>query len=761
MRNRTWLILLLVFLGTVTLPIRPAGQAATVEAAPQTAVPNSAPTPVAPSVPALDLLEDFLQIERPAPSAAGAHAPGRAERLAAIAKQAHGRYTFEALIATIPDPVDSHARWTFDRYLDSIRRGAESSGFMLDRFGPASWWQSAEPPAAAATISGPTTVAPVLPPRPVRGPRHEHEPGLVLLRHGDGVRLLLVMLVPETATQGIYGIAMRSALDTARALQQPGTTIRILGPWYSGSVPSLGLALDLWRSHQPNAPRIRIVSGTADTLSNRALIRPSNDRGESDVSYAATVVPNSVLMRVLAEHLTEAPRFRPVRIAILAESNTTFGQALVANIKKAIEAKAGASEKASTSANSVATVDVFSFPMHISRLRVAAEEARASAARREPVGQTATPLRSDPQTLFTDVLPPMTPGSTASSSELALADMLATVRRRHVDYIGILNTDARDRIFLAREIARHAPDTQLFMLAGDILYLHPDAHASLRGAILIGTYPLHLPAQQWASHDPTKPQMLFANNGSEGVYNAALALLAHTADGEPEGQSDSVLLDYGRQEAYGARDPERAFQVPSVWISTVGRDGLWPVREVRWFVNASAEERAYVFAAKSPRARPLRATSSLSPSHWAVGGFLLLGLAGLTQMFLFWLPRLAPGLKLSQDHPGPAGPGGMLRVAAHLLRRDAACATISRRLPGEPHLAVPDGHTAVGAVAGCWCPGRMADRPASRAGGDALAAGCGGRVAGAGHDLHVLPRGGDDDRQLASQAPRRSAARPH
>ncbi|MEP7347108.1 MAG: hypothetical protein ABI877_17695, partial [Gemmatimonadaceae bacterium] len=45
-----------------------------------------------------------------------------------------GAYGVNAVIATIPDPYDSHQDWFYDAYLESFRRAFAAAGYVPDRF---------------------------------------------------------------------------------------------------------------------------------------------------------------------------------------------------------------------------------------------------------------------------------------------------------------------------------------------------------------------------------------------------------------------------------------------------------------------------------------------------------------------------------------------------------------------------------------------------------------------------------------------------
>src|SRR5262249_15972303 len=113
------------------------------------------------------------------------------------------------------------------------------------------------------------------------------------------------------------------------------------------------------------------------------------------------------------------------------------------------------------------------------------------------------------------------------SIELVVSGLLSTIARENIRYVGLLATDVRDRIFLAREIRRHCPDTVLFTFSADLLYLHTDSGLDFHGMLVVSPYPLLNMNQLWT--DPSRgvrSRVQFPTYTAQGIYNATLALLA-------------------------------------------------------------------------------------------------------------------------------------------------------------------------------------------------------------------------------------------
>ena len=315
------------------------------------------------------------------------------------------------LIATVPDPIDSNTRWQFDPMYDSLQRGISATGYVLDRFYIPDWDSTRNPDTDAR----------------VGNRLHERLPGVVLFRKSTEGRpeLLVLFLVFETATSGVHQEAFGNAVWTAAHWASSDTlTVRVVGPMFSGSIPSLGRAMESVRARVPNsAVRYRVITGAATSAGNAealaAIVR-------TDVSYSATVLNDEELLSALGAFFDGRVERR--RMAVLVEGNTTYGSAL----RTMLEGNRLCTEGCA----------ILPFPLHISRLRgVAATGASASA----PADLTRNiPLLLDEPVLPRDQVPPMAPRLTSSSTDVALAGILSTIDREHLTVVGLFATDARD-----------------------------------------------------------------------------------------------------------------------------------------------------------------------------------------------------------------------------------------------------------------------------------------------------------------------------
>lgn len=506
----------------------------------------------------------------------------------------------QCLIATVPDPEHSRLPFLFDIYLDAIQRAAETAGFVQDRIKMP--WKKERTP-----------IEPVLTVAEKKAAREERErmervPGMILFRHeGKGTsnrKLLLLFLVGETPTGGIYKNAMTNALQQA-AKFTPGKApeFRLLGPALSGSATSISLCVRNWLHTLPADihPTLTFI-GTATAL-NRQKFKDDMLRDQparATITWHGTVIPDDVARRAFYQHLLgkletiknpASNASQEYEVAFLTEGSTAYGQSQRPDKLKAPEA---------VNHDSIKVLNL-TFPLHIARLRSVTWKNGGSrnASNKAPFNlqssMTPLPLEEDQETTI-----PVFSAVSASYAEVALATILEEIERQKIRYLGIAATDVRDRLFLAHEIRRHSPNLVLFFMSSELLFLHPEVNRELQGSLLVSTYPLAPQNKLWSqSYSQQGKWLQFPVQSAQGVYNATLALLKHEA----------AMQEYETPIFGKSTEQETTGPYPTLWLSVVGRDNIWPLATlpVSEHLSALQEERekgvkpdTYVFARTIP-----------------------------------------------------------------------------------------------------------------------------------------------------------------
>ncbi len=558
------------------------------------------------------------------------------------------------LVATLPDAVDSHTGWQFDPMLDAIQQAITADDYLLDRFHlPDS---DAERDSGASAAKQTRRV-------------HEKEPGVVVFRkHRDDRRedpghredpkkdreLLVLLLVQESPTAGVHEAALVSALNligrwNARAerpaagLAEDDRVFRILGPTFSGSAESLRQILRKLSFTTLKDARVRFVSGSATSrLNKEALENALPNR----VVFQATVQPDDTLLCRQGDYLREAGWLRPV--AVLFEANTQYGRQLSEELVRCPDLRSASMSDRTAIKRIMARIwgstespfsesDIIKlpFPMNISRLRATAQSIKPGAPDPWGLPSRFRPLALDEPGNPTDQLPVLSPKTTASYMELALAGLLQTLPREGIGTVALMATDSRDKLFLAQQINEYSPDVAIFTAESDSLYIHPDYSSYLRGTLVASTYGLFNANQRWSyPQEGSSSRLQFATGSAQGVYNATLALLDYDTEGRPVPMDAHVppLVEYG---APGQKCSPTCG--PPVWISVVGRDGSWPVR---FYPDERGGENGYVFQVR-PQTPIAGATAADPPGVSRVGFSPPLFTALLTfltvAIVIFWL----------------------------------------------------------------------------------------------------------------------------
>ncbi len=492
-----------------------------------------------------------------------------------------GQYSIRFLIATLPQPTSPPLRYLFDSELHALEAAAGTANYYLDSF-DLPWLAEGNDLSGSAQVGADPSVAPGAD----EADRWKRDSGVILFRQEH--QLLVVFVIAETPTRGINQVALRDALDQIAWLKgwedsaqrqpspyleaavkrlkhehdtlgDPANEVRIVGPAFSGSASSLRNVLEDWRRSpivRLNAPKdliIRIVSGTATAIPPGALsVSSDKDSNFPTVVFKTVQIPDSVLWsRIVVDALKlgDGPRETSAtksadgdgapEIAVL-EENTDYGRAANDEEKRGILK--------------------MTFPLHISELRSAHQGAQGPGVSAPDLGRQNLALPDEASQQRRDVIPPVSPRA-AIYDELLMDNLLTTIRRERIRYVGIVATDVEDLVYLAQQIRAYCPDTVVFTTSADIRFLHSEVNSDLRGMLVIGTYPLFNQLQNWTfPFEGESERKIFSSDLAHGVYNATVALLGR----------HKSMLDYGAP--FVTSPPS-----PVVQIGVVGRDDIWPL----------------------------------------------------------------------------------------------------------------------------------------------------------------------------------------
>ena len=495
-------------------------------------------------------------------------------------------YDVRFLIATVPDYVDSSSGWRADHVVGAIQSAMSENGYLLDRFRLIDWVRRDKDEKNDVMTASRL---------------HEKEPGALIFRSRNKTttepvnvtnRLEVVLLVPETPTGGLHREAFRSAVALNALWNQLVKTrgpLRVIGPGFSGAIPSL--ALELKEISAPDSPAANSFSSfnvvsTATADENQEIF----EKLAPAVNFSTTTRRSSDLITALVRTLG---RLNPdwetgQHVALLYESNTAFGSSSALTTDKWRPQR------------------TYPFPLHIAQLMADSQPSASPTVTLTPKSAVELTLRDT--TPPSDQLPALRPQMTSPVVESEINGMLDAIQHEGITAVGIIATDERDVLFLARLLKRQAPNVQLFFTGSNLLYLHPSYLPYMRGALVGSTYPLSLPVQRMFLPPPsTNNQLppdnrrrLFQSMVAEGVFDATQRQLGSRG-----------LADYCDPATIGVSEC-----TPAAWVSVIGDDGFW---RIDWQVTE--------LDAKKPAKVPAQVTAE------GLGAVVPLPLPGPTRLF--------------------------------------------------------------------------------------------------------------------------------
>jgi hypothetical protein len=474
----------------------------------------------------------------------------------------------QAMIAVAPDPVHTHMALGFDRAIEAIQLAAGSANYVIDRYWLPWRWSAEASQDDSKSMQIPSgTLA------------REEQPGLLLFRwNGDSNELrpkvLYVFVVAETATAGINGKQFGNAVDYWQQICSPpssaqngcvdSSTIRIMGPTFSGSLASLRRLTD-----GKNQPHFIAYSGTLssiDAARNQGLLPES----------ATTSPPNLLLKSFVRDTESGICDFiawnqgvhraweKEERVAIFFEAATSYGGAT---------SKSNGSD-GSKDNNNGCNYTTLRYPREISILRNAYQALGstppASADKAVSAVNPHLALNLADSTSGSDEPPEFSGTLSPLSKETVLMNIAEELRRRQYRNIGIVGSNTLDVLFLGAFLRKAVPDARLFTFGSDLMFEHGTDIVPYIGTLSVTTYPMIGRNLGWVGASSRNPGRLpFADQYEEGQYNAARRTIIEELFGGQPSQLYEFQRPFPNLSEPSAQPPQ--------WLTVVGNGGYWPV----------------------------------------------------------------------------------------------------------------------------------------------------------------------------------------
>ncbi len=481
------------------------------------------------------------------------------------------------LIATVPNPELTHLSLSFDRYVESITWALDDGDLDKESYSFDSYWFPwRNDLKEEADLEKRTTAE-------KEREKRSDTPGILLFRrnlqHPDANYphperdLLLVFLVGETPTSGINRAAFEKAWSYATKLagtelpicrnakSNSGSCVAIVGPSFTGSLPSLKLVLE--KAHTTGYESF-VISGAVTGED------PSTKNLPDNTHFCTTIETDENRWQVLRQVLVNLSKLAfwesdgelLKHFAILGEDETEYG-----NLQRVVGGK---------------DLLALRFPRGIARVRNSADSLPGLVT---PAGDTSYPelplvLRDTGQ----DTLPGFSQQQTPVSQEAVLLELVATLRREGIRYVGIVATDPLDALFLTRALHSLAPNIRIVLFSADLLFARASHTWGLSGVLAVTSYPL-ISRNQYYEGVVYPRRTQFANDAAEGVYNACRRMLLQAPKSDDPrpcsaanqiARGDSSKQDYLLDYAPPFAAPDHMHK-PSVWLTILGRNEWWPV----------------------------------------------------------------------------------------------------------------------------------------------------------------------------------------
>lgn len=468
-------------------------------------------------------------------------------------------------IATVPNPVSTHLPLLFDRIVESIQQSAQDEAYAYDDS-----WFPWEPVAKDYAYLQDQQLAEEL-------QKIQREmPGVMVFRQGLDKSKdlpayesgLIVFLVGEQPTGGIDDDQFDNALAWIARLggfssEKP---LRILGPTFSGSLPSLRRILEeayKTGSLKGYAGPVQVSSGTVSSGLGYERFDDWIKKAHAGSWFRTAMENDSLMTDRFCQYLDEQG-YPLDRVAFLSEDETAFGSP---------QSKQGNS--------TCKAVDLF-YPRDIATLRSAYQQQSifGSAKPETSSGAPSMTLRGDlsePSGGQHDTVRSYAGQLTPLAQESVLLDIALRLGEKHVQFIILRSTNSLDQIFLTEFLRRSYPEGRVVIDGADLLFNRGAEGRSLRGVMLLSTYPLLIREQDWTPSlviDRTRSYRTFGEDTSEGVYIAARELFRNPVPPVP-------IHDYGAPrwatDASDSYSRKLESAKPATWLSVIGRRQFWPL----------------------------------------------------------------------------------------------------------------------------------------------------------------------------------------
>ena len=513
------------------------------------------------------------------------------------------------VIALLPNPVTTHFSLFFDRSVEAIQQAAQDEEYAYD----ASWFPWSDETRQYTRLTDDLASE-------ERKHDIEAQPGVIVFRRapesrGDTAHPyrdgLVVFVVGEQPTRGITDGEFENALKWFANLAPMGSDganrepLRILGPTSSGALPSLHRELESNCDTWWGRPALEVFSGSVSSPSNfhwfsKAMFatdgagRKMSSPEEVTLGNCHGSIPTPDIRTYNESDDLSTNRFCAYlsdqgydlwKVAFLSEDETAFGSFVRGEISKAdIDPE---TKKASTKPDACGLATQLYYPRDIAALQAAYEKQSVFATGKPAANAPSSTLRSDlsePTGGEHDTVRAYGGQLDPLAQEAVLQAIVEQLREHQIQFVLVRSSNTLDQAFLSQFLRRSYPEGRVVLDAADLLFLRSRQDVSLRGVMILSTYPLLAEQKRWTptlrttQTDALHALHTFGQNTSESIYLAGRNLFGQDTeqDGEP-------IYDYlpplWASQTGSAADPGVESR-PATWLTVIGHRQFWPLAAI-------------------------------------------------------------------------------------------------------------------------------------------------------------------------------------
>ena len=492
------------------------------------------------------------------------------------------------VIATVPNPITTHLPLVFDRMIEVIEQAAEDDKYSYD----SSWfpWNEAKDYSSLGDQ--------ILADKAKK--LQESQPGVIVFRAAvtaemvKGVdftpyqRGLMIFVVDEQPTGGIDRKEFANALGWIEWLGglSGGRTLKVLGPSFSGSLPSLDAALDSDKLKTPMGPVP--VFASSGSVSGQSSFVWFKKRIESKHSgYFQTAMEGDRLMVNRFLEYLDRLHYPLDCVAIISEDETAFG-----HTEDEVHDKENEDKRCDQDPFGKRHPIYLYYPRDIATLRSAYQhQSIFGTGKQSSDNSTSTTLRGDlsePNTSDHDTVRSYGGDLTPLAQESVLLSITNILKEKRIQFVVLRSTNSLDQIFLTQFFRRAYPAARIVIDGADLLFPRGAEGTSLRGVMTLSTYPLLTWQQDWTAslvHRKSGSYRIFGEDLAEGLYIAAREFFFDPKLGADVPISNYASPAWSPFPTESDRDPR-----PATWLSVIGHHQFWPVAVLHKYPGSNSQE---------------------------------------------------------------------------------------------------------------------------------------------------------------------------